>query len=69
MGKKQREENSLKTLNQSLINFKEVYLGYGKKCILENLNFDIHSNDFLGIIGPNGSGKTTLLRGILGLIK
>ncbi|GAX62706.1 ABC-type Mn/Zn transport system, ATPase component [Candidatus Scalindua japonica] len=69
MGKKQKEKNSLKTANQSLINFKGVYLGYGKKCILENLNFDIHSNDFLGIIGPNGSGKTTLLRGILGLIK
>ena len=52
-----------------LITFKGVSLGYGKKSILENLNFDIHSNDFLGIIGPNGSGKTTLLRGILGLIK
>ncbi len=69
MGKKQKEKNSLKTANQSLINFKGVYLGYGKKCILEDLNFDIHSNDFLGIIGPNGSGKTTLLRGILGLMK
>ncbi len=69
MGKKQKEKNLSKTANQSLINFKGVYLGYGKKCILEDLNFDIHSNDFLGIIGPNGSGKTTLLRGILGLMK
>ncbi|MBC8552730.1 MAG: ABC transporter ATP-binding protein, partial [Candidatus Brocadiales bacterium] len=68
MEKKQKEskknEGSL-----PLITFKGVSLGYGKKSILENLNFDIHSNDFLGIIGPNGSGKTTLLRGILGLIK
>ncbi len=57
------------TLNHPLITFKDVSLGYGKKHILENLNFDILSNDFLGIIGPNGSGKTTLLKGILGLIK
>ncbi len=59
----------MKTLNHPLITFKDVSLGYGKKRILENLNFDILSNDFLGIIGPNGSGKTTLLKGILGLIK
>ncbi len=59
----------MNTTNHTLIDFKDVSLGYGKKCILENLNFDILSNDFLGIIGPNGSGKTTLLKGILGLIK
>ncbi len=59
----------MNTLKSDLITFKDVSLGYGKKCILENLNFDILPNDFLGIIGPNGSGKTTLLKGILGLIK
>ncbi|MCP5004346.1 MAG: ATP-binding cassette domain-containing protein [Planctomycetes bacterium] len=57
------------TKNRHLIAFKDVSLGYGKNCILKNLNFEILSNDFLGIIGPNGSGKTTLLKGILGLIK
>ena len=52
-----------------MITFTDVSLAYGKKIILKNLNFDILSNDFLGIIGPNGSGKTTLLKGILGLIR
>lgn len=36
--------------------------------ILEDINLDINSNDFLALIGPNGGGKSTLLRIILGLI-
>ncbi|MCK4665212.1 ABC transporter ATP-binding protein [Candidatus Dependentiae bacterium] len=36
--------------------------------ILENLNFRIKQNDFMGLVGENGSGKTTLIRIVLGLI-
>lgn len=32
--------------------------------LLENVNFEIKSNDKVAIIGPNGTGKTTLLRDI-----
>ena len=37
--------------------------------MLENVNFKVDENDFIGVIGPNGGGKTTLLKIILGLIK
>ncbi len=37
--------------------------------VLKNVNLDVYSDDFLGIIGPNGGGKTTLLKTILGLVK
>ncbi|HPX45046.1 MAG TPA: ABC transporter ATP-binding protein [Bacteroidales bacterium] len=37
--------------------------------ILKNINFNVKSNECLGIIGESGSGKTTLLKTILGLIK
>lgn len=37
--------------------------------VLKDVNLDVFSNDFLGIIGPNGGGKTTLLKTILGLVK
>jgi len=54
---------------QRLIKFKNVSLGYNKKIILKDINFEIFKGDFLGIVGPNGVGKTTLLKAIMGLIK
>ena len=38
---------------------------YGEVTIFENLNFEAHRGDVVGIIGPNGVGKTTLFRIIL----
>ncbi|MCG6890952.1 MAG: ATP-binding cassette domain-containing protein, partial [Gammaproteobacteria bacterium] len=31
-----------------------------------NLNFDVHSGEFLSFLGPSGCGKTTMLRMIAG---
>jgi ABC-type Mn2+/Zn2+ transport system ATPase subunit len=56
-------------LNNEIIKFSGISIGYGKKVILENLNFSIIENDFVGIVGPNGSGKTTLLKTLLGTLK
>ena len=53
----------------SLIELKNVTLGYDKDIILKNINLNIEDNDFICIVGPNGSGKSTLVKGILGLIK
>lgn len=49
--------------------FENVAIGYGKKKILEDLNFSIYQNDFVGIVGPNGAGKSTLLKTLLGNLK
>ena len=53
----------------SLIEIKNLTLGYDKDVILKHINMDIEENDFICIVGPNGSGKSTLVKGILGLIK
>lgn len=53
----------------SLIEIKNLSLGYDKQVILKHLNINIEENDFVCIVGPNGSGKSTLVKGILGLIK
>ena len=50
----------------ALISFNHATLGYGRRVVLSDLNFDIPEGDFLGLVGPNGAGKTTILRAILG---
>lgn len=53
----------------SLIELKNLTLGYEKDIILKDINLSIEDNDFLCVVGANGSGKSTLIKGILGLIK
>lgn len=42
---------------------------YGANVVLQDVDFKVNENDFIGVIGPNGGGKTTLLKVILGLLK
>jgi len=37
--------------------------------VLEDISFNVHPEEFVGVLGPSGSGKTTLLRILAGLIK
>lgn len=53
----------------TLIELKNLTLGYDNHIVLKNINMTIEENDFICIVGPNGSGKSTLIKGILGLIK
>jgi len=53
----------------SLIDIKNLSLGYDGNIVLKNINLKIEENAFLCVVGPNGSGKSTLIKGILGLIK
>jgi len=42
---------------------------YGSVEILKDIDFEVKSGKFLGILGPNGSGKTTLLKSISKVLK
>lgn len=55
-------------MSMTLIEIKNLNVGYGNQKVLENVNITITSNDFIGVIGPNGGGKTTLIKSILGLL-
>jgi iron complex transport system ATP-binding protein len=41
---------------------------YGTLPVLNEVSFEIPTEDFFIIIGPNGSGKTTLLKAMVGLL-
>jgi zinc transport system ATP-binding protein len=52
-----------------LFEMNSLSASYGSSLVLDDINFRVKENDFIGIIGPNGGGKTTLLKIVLGLLK
>ena len=41
---------------------------YGKRCVVDNVNFDVEPGEIVGLLGPNGAGKTTSFRITMGMI-
>ncbi|MBI96116.1 hypothetical protein CL656_03125 [bacterium] len=52
----------------SEIKIENLNLKFGIKTILEDINLEINSGEYVGLIGPNGAGKSSLLKCILGLL-
>jgi zinc transport system ATP-binding protein len=52
-----------------LFEMKSLSVSYGTDLVLQDVDFKVYENDFIGVIGPNGGGKTTLLKVILGLVR
>lgn len=50
------------------INYNNFSFKYDHDLILENIDFRIDKNDFIGIHGPSGSGKSTFIKLISGLL-
>lgn len=51
----------------ALLTVQNVTLGYDNTTVVEGLDFEVNSGDYLCIVGENGSGKTTLMKTILHL--
>lgn len=49
-------------LKQAIFNRLKGIKGYRELKVLNGITFDIHQNEFVGIVGRNGSGKSTLLK-------
>ena len=66
---KEKKNGGIEDVFKDSIRFSNLSFSYGKKKILNNLNFEIKKGDVFGITGLSGSGKTTILNLLLGLIK
>lgn len=51
------------------LEIKNGVLGYGTCAVLEDVNFALHSDETICVLGQNGVGKTTLFKTMLGLLR
>ncbi len=52
-----------------IISLENISLSFGRRKILDNINFKINHGEILGMLGPNGVGKSTIFNLVTGLIK
>src|SRR5688500_3840060 len=42
---------------------------YGRRRVVDGVDFDVYAGEIVGLLGPNGAGKTTSFRMTCGLIE
>lgn len=67
--KTRNEPYTEKKTSSESIRIKGLKFRYEVKEILKDIDLNIKSGDFVGILGANGAGKSTLLKCITGLLK
>ncbi|MBU3110569.1 ABC transporter ATP-binding protein [Clostridium lacusfryxellense] len=53
---------------KNIVQIQNVTKKIGKRIIIDDLTFDVHSGEVFGFLGPNGAGKTTTIKMLLGLM-
>jgi phospholipid/cholesterol/gamma-HCH transport system ATP-binding protein len=57
------------TKRENVIEVRNLYMDYGERTVLKDINLNIQTGEIMVIMGGSGSGKTTLMRNLLGLNK
>ena len=52
-----------------LLKVDQVTVRFGGLTAVDDVSFEVHEGDLLGLIGPNGAGKTTMMRSIIGVVQ
>ena len=55
-------------LPRSELSIQHLQKRYGKRTVVKDVSFNVHSGEVVGLLGPNGAGKTTSFYMVMGLI-
>jgi ABC-type Mn2+/Zn2+ transport system ATPase subunit len=55
--------------HEVIVKARGLRLGYGRRLVLAQVDFEMRLGEFWFFLGPNGEGKTTLVRAILGMLR
>lgn len=56
-------------MDKTIISADRLSVGYGKRVIVNGIEFEVKQGEILTLIGPNGAGKSTVLKTIAGYLK
>ncbi|MCL0048615.1 ATP-binding cassette domain-containing protein [Dehalococcoidia bacterium] len=54
---------------ETLLSIRNISKQFGKNTVVDQVSFDVHKGEILGVLGPNGAGKTTVIRSIMDIIR
>ena len=52
----------------TLLQVRGLVKTYGRRRVVDGVDFEVHPGEIVGLLGPNGAGKTTTFRMTCGLI-
>ncbi len=55
-------------MTEIVISVQNLTRRFGDFVAVDHINFEVHTGEIVGYLGPNGSGKTTTIRMLLGLL-
>ncbi len=54
---------------QQVLSVRGLRKMYGANVAVDDVSFDVNSNEIVGLLGPNGAGKTTTINMVLGVLE